>query len=247
MRWMIGSGEDKASISLPGGVLGIERAAGMVGLAYLPGGEGSGNRAQTVTIAHADGSPLVVKLSLPKAPVIVKFSPSFVMAPDTACLLGLGLPLDAVVESASGVLLWEFRSADYRKGWAGGLEGGEACLALSAAPRAVETPMDAALAGEKSGFSVSISNYCRRMIEISDFTVPARNLRLYARDEKSLCDGISLSYGPEDEVRVAVRDLKSAASEAGFLVAEAARESPQEQLLRKGRHFLKNLAGWGAR
>lgn len=223
----------------------IERAAGMVGLRYLPGGKEGG--AQSVIVAHADDKPLVAKLSLPKAPVIVKFMPPFVMAPDASCLVGLGLPLDAVVESASGELLWEFRSSAYRKGWAGGLEGGEACLAISAEPQAVKTPMDAVLRGEKTGCSVSISNNCRRRIEISDFTVPARNLRLYARGADSLCDGIYLSYGPEDEVRVSVRDLKTSASEAGFSIAEAARESPQEQLLRKGKHFLKNLAGWGAR
>jgi hypothetical protein len=244
MRWTIKPGPRPSSLDVPGGTLVSELERGIVRLTLVRGGiEGEGHT-ETAAVACAGYSGgLVVRHGLPKVPVILLLEPPFAMAADSSVLLGAELPLDIVVESRSGALIWEFVSPEYRKAWAGGLDGGESALAFRTQARTVEKPLDARADEGRTGISVLVSNLGKRRIDVDRVTAPTRNLRLYVSGKRFLCDGIAVIHDPEGGTRTAVRGLKSASPEALLSVVEEARESPQELFIRKGKRFLRSITG----
>jgi hypothetical protein len=244
MRWTIKPGTQPSSLEVPGGVLAAELERGIVRLTLTRVGTESGGRAETAAIANAGlGGGLVVRHGLPKVPVILMLDPPFALAADSSVLLGAELPLDIVVETRSGALVWEFVSPGYRKAWAGGLDGGETALAFRTQARTVEKPLDARADEGLSGISVLVSNLGKKRIGIDRVTAPTRNLRLYVSGNRFLCDGIAVIHESEGGTRTLVRSLKSIAPEASLSVVEEARESPQELFIRKGKRFLRSITG----
>ncbi len=242
MRWSFSPSTPPRFIDVPGGKLGAELASGMLRLSFLR--EGRPVEAVEAAPGTAQGS-LSARLSLPKAAVVLRVDPAFILGPGESVLLGAGLPLDVVVETASGSLIWEFRSLEYGKGWTGGLEGGESCLAMRFDPAAIASPLEAPAGEARAGISALVLNQGRRRVRVETILVPAQSLRLYALGDACFCDGIALTYDPEGSPKTSLRPLRSLLPEEPLRVIDEARESPQEKLLRRSRRFLRSLTGLG--
>lgn len=210
--------------------------------------------------AHAEQAPLTatvaakgrsgrlrVRHRLPALPVMFRFPEPVAMLPDSEVLMGFTLPLDLSIEDASGSCLWRLPNPALGRAWYGGLDSGEECLAVQTIPLPIAHALDAPGAQGAAGFPVRLRNETKRRIEIPRVTAPTSRLRLYEADSGYLADPTLLSYEPDDDIRISSGDLRAMAPRARLELADPARESQADQLIKKGMHLLRNLTGLEAR
>ncbi len=242
-------GETK-SISLPEGELTAGRDGRLWYFSYATKtitGSAPGPLLSATVAAHSAEQKLRIRFLLPLMPVMFRFPEPIAMVPDASILLGLNLPLDLVLEDASGTCLWRLSHASLGRAWYGSVEYGEECLALRALPIPIKREMDAPGGPASAGLPVRLINNTKTRIEVPRLTLSTGPLRLYARAKEYLADLSRLSYEPDEDIRVASSDLRGLAQEENLVVSDQARVSHADLIVKKGMHLFRGLTGWEAR
>jgi hypothetical protein len=197
--------------------------------------------------ARSRSGRLRLRYRLPEMAVMFRFPEPLAMIPDSSVLLGFALALDLCVEDSGGSCLWRVPHRSLGRAWYGGLDSGEECHAVQTLPLPIARELDAPSGPGAAGFPVRLRNETKRRIEVPRVTAPTSRLRLYESAGRYLADLTELVYEPDEDIRVACLELKALYPGAPLVLADPARETQADFLVKKGMRLLRGLAGWEAR
>lgn len=202
-------------------------------------------RAFSMELSPAGGTGLWLRWRLPSLPCMIRFSRLFSLGPGVRRLVAFSLPLSLCVEDTEGTAFAELHQSSVGRAWYDHDEGGEEALHLRADPEPLSSISEAARPAPLAGVPVVLANDSRRRVDLPRVTLPMRLLRLWMREGRALSDRVTISYEPDEDIRMTTGDPGPASP--SFSLLHQPRDSRSEILLRKGVRLLRDLAGWESR